>query len=193
MVSGRSVWTQEEALEVRFPDYDDIPNDGNVLLAMESAWRRTKDEASPSGRCEFGFWIRLDTRNGRYITEPLEYGLDTSSCSGGVLLPSPRPADVPFDPAANATGAVYTVGHFHTHTPRTYLLPTNQFRWVGPSDADVGFCSRKHLPGIVCDYVGVPYAGETTNRLYNGHNLEAPEMLYPVPPERRPTPWKTEN
>ena len=166
--------------------YDDIVSDDDVWFAMEDAWTTNLVETTPGNRREYGFWIRLDTSDGHYITAPLEAGIGVSA-SGGLLVPSPRPADVPSNPEPNAAGVVYTVGHFHTHTPRTYIMPTNSYRLVGPSEADVGFCRRRQLPGIVFDYFGVPNGDNPTNKLCNGHDLYDPAVLYPIPPERRPT------
>ena len=187
-VNGRSFATTPVGIEVRFPEYDDIVSDDDVWFAMEDAWTTNLVETTPGNRREYGFWIRLDTSDGHYITAPLEAGIGVSA-SGGLLVPSPRPADVPSNPEPNAAGVVYTVGHFHTHTPRTYIMPTNLFRRVGPSPRDCNLMKNNQMPGIVFDYVGVSDPdGNPTNRLYNGHGLDDPAMLYPVPPERRPTP-----
>ena len=158
---------------------------------MNAAWQQTKDNCTqvPNERHEYGFWIRLNTYSNSFVIETVVEGpAATPGTIGHIQLPG-RPADTPLWPAANAGGAIYTVGMFHTHTPRTYLSPTNEYRRVGPSSGDAASCAFQQLVGIVYDYAGTPDPhGNPTNRLYNGHSKEAPAQLYPIAPDRRPTP-----
>ena len=191
MVNGLKWATPIQEVEVRFPSYSEIVGDETVSNAMEAAWRKTKDDCTevPNLRHEVGFWIQLDTVANQYVIGTLAEGpLVDPSTNGAVQLPL-RPRDSPHGPEANDPGALYTVGSFHTHTPRSYIAPTNLFRRVGPSGQDHTNSMHRHVAGIVYDYIGVPDPdGNPRNRLYNGHEKEAPARLYPVPPDRRPTP-----
>ena len=190
-VDGRTWATPVREIEVRFPSYSDIIGDETVSNAMEAAWQKTKDDCTevPNLRHEVGFWIQLDTIADRYVVGPLAEGPYMGPSTNGSMHLPPRPRDSPHGPDANEPGALYTVGYFHTHTPRTYIAPTNQFRWVGPSEHDYTHNPSRYVAGIVYDYVGIPNPdGNPTNCLYNGHSKDAPARLYPIPPERRPTP-----
>ena len=191
MVNGLTWATPIQEVEVRFPSYSEIVGDETVSNAMEAAWQKTKDDCTevPNLRHEVGFWIQLDTVANQYVIGTLAEGpLVDPSTNGAVQLPL-RPRDSPHGPEANDPGALYTVGSFHTHTPRSYIAPTNLFRRVGPSGQDHTNSMHRHVAGIVYDYIGVPDPdGNPRNRLYNGHEKEAPARLYPVPPDRRPTP-----
>ena len=191
MVDGRTWTTPISEIEVQFPSFSDILENGIVSAAMDNAWQMTKDGCTenPNQRHEVGFWIQLNTYIDSYVIGTIVEGLPSSPGTSGHLQLPGRPADSPSWIEANASGAVYTVGVFHTHTPRTYLSPTNEFRRVGPSATDVSTCSFQQLPGFVYDYVGSPDPnGNPTNRLYNGHPKDSPACLYPIAPLRRPTP-----
>ncbi len=191
-VNGQDWITPIVEIEVRFPSYDDITGDDMVISAMNAAWQMTKDSCTetPNERYEFGFWIQLNTYSNDYVIGSIEKGPPSSPGTNGHLRLSGRPPDLPSCPNANATGARYTVGMFHTHSPRTYLTPTNGFRRVGPSERDYRGATLRQLVGVVYDYVGVPDSnGNPTNRLYNGHSKDDPARLYSIPPYRRPTPW----
>ncbi len=189
-VDGKSVETPVAEVEVMFPDYSQITGDPTVSNAMESAWTQTTNActAVPNERREFGFWILLNTTTATYITNPLLIGPVVSPSVAGSLDPNPQPLDNPQSPSPTDSGATYTVGLFHTHTPRTYLTPSGGYRVVGPSGSDVSYHNTHGIVGVVYDYVGTPYTGSATNRLYNGHPISDPTQLYPVLPNRRPTP-----
>ena len=186
-----SVTTAVQQIEVQFPNYEDIIGDAIVFSSMSNAWRRTKDDCTevPNQRHELGFWIQLDTFENEYSIGSLEVGDYVTGSTNGFLRPLSKPLDLPTICMPTDWGAVYTVGRFHTHTPRTYISPTNIFRRVGPSDRDRERHAVYGVPGIVYDYVGVPDSlNNPTNRLYNGHNKEDPARTYPVDPSRRQTP-----
>ena len=96
------------------------------------------------------------------------------------------PADIPVDPAPNATGAVYTVACFHTHTPTTFWATNSPGRRVGPSGplrGDVPFHNSKQRAGIVYDY-----AGDAQGYIPAGHPEGSAAQRYPVGPVQRPLP-----
>ncbi len=190
VVDGVEVFTPIVEVEVRFPSYNDIIGDSAVSQAMESAWAQTLNDCKsvPNERHELGFWIRLDTRTDTYILVPLLVGRYVGPSDGASLTVYPKPSDSPTDPLPTDSGATYVVGLFHTHTPRTYIPNPSTGRLVGPSDEDASITSTEHVVGIVRDYIGVPTNYSTTNVLFNGHSINAPSMLYPIPPDRRPTP-----
>ena len=189
-VDGKSVETPIAEVEVRFPEYSEITGDSSVLAAMNSAWTQTTNActAMPNERREYGFWILLNTQTNIYITDPLLIGPLVTPTVAGSLNPNPQPSDIPQSPSPTDNGATYVVGLFHTHTPRTYLTPSNSYRVVGPSRKDVSYHNAHGIVGVVYDYIGTPYAGSATNRLYNGHPIDDPIQLYPIQPNRRPTP-----
>ena len=153
MVDGRTWTTPVREIEVRFPSYSEIIGDETVSNAMEAAWRKTKDDCTevPNLRHEVGFWIQLDTITDQYVIGTLAEGPYLGPSTNGSMRLPPRPRDSPHGPEANDPGALYTVGHFHTHTPRTYIAPTNQFRWVGPSERDYSSNPTRYVSGIVYD------------------------------------------
>ena len=188
-----------------FPGYD---NNGNVIgywdesgsLVAEYAYDAFGNTISATGSMADVFPHRFSTKYydaygyryyspslGRWISrDPI--GEDGGS-TNGFLRPLSKPLDLPTICMPTDWGAVYTVGRFHTHTPRTYITPTNIFRRVGPSDRDRERHAVYGVPGIVYDYIGDPDPlNNPTNRLYNGHDKEAPDRTYPIDPERRQTP-----
>lgn len=187
---GHEYYGEESEMEVRFPTYEQITHDSGVSSAMESAWVQTINDcrANPNERREIGFWIRLNTALNVYILEPRLVGDYVGPEVAAYLTVYPRPDDMPANPLPNSPSATYTIGLFHTHTPRTYLPNPVYYRLVGPSNADVNFVNSEQVVGIVYDYVGSPSPTSSTNELYNGHPIDAPRCLYPIPPNRRPTP-----
>ena len=187
-VNGQPWTSPETEVEVRFPSYSDLVSDPTISAGMDSAWTQTTNDctAVPNQRHECGFWIQLNTKADSYIVDPMLLGDYVSPDEGAYLTVYPKPNDRPRNPSPVNDGATYVVGLFHTHTPRTYLSGAGRF--VGPSGADVEIMQTEQVVGIVMDYVGDAIPGSATNILWDAHPLDAPTMLYPVPPERRPTP-----
>ena len=188
-VDGKSVETPVAEVEVMFPNYYQITGDPTVSNAMENAWTQTKNYCTenPNLRRELGFWVQLNTQNATYISDPLLLGDNVLPTEHGTLVPYPRPPDTPQSPQPLDNGATYIVALFHTHTPRTYLTPTNGWRKVGPSLSDYSLLASEQVVGILYDYVGITLTNGT-NVIYNGHSKNDPAQLFIIPPERRPTP-----
>jgi hypothetical protein len=158
-----------------FPSYDMIVADANVQARTNAAWGNTLAAATPAGRREEGFWIRLNTQTGRYEFTPTVLGPVVGPMAGGSVVLGARPADL----APGTPTAVYTVASFHTHTP-TAFRPVG--RPVGPSGADHTADTSDDVVGVVYDYREIaPGAGT----IPAGHPLASPADLYHSGPDRR--------
>lgn len=187
---GRKYFSEPIDIEVRFPCYDEIVSDPDVIGFMTNAWNDAVEECSPTLRRERGFWINLDTVSGLYEPWILVIGTNAAfSMRGGVKLGQPIWGYPEYTPSPISSGNTYSVASFHTHTPIQYV--TNYYhsgRTVGPSDKDIESSVSTAHPGIVFDYFPVPFS-VYTNRIPHLHPKDSAARPYPVgPPERRPTP-----
>jgi hypothetical protein len=186
-VAGATLVSSSKQFEVRFPSYAEIVGNPAVQGFMKATWKDTLALASPQSRQELGYWIWLDTCNGRYghtttIAGPRIGPSSPPNAPGSVELGN-RPDDVPF--AVLATGcAKYIVASFHTHTPTTYRTG-NGLRPIGPSPMDELGDEQEHTPGIVYDYIASPPGGKTIPFRYP---LGGQAQPYASGPDRRPTP-----
>ena len=155
---------------------------------MTNAWNAAVAECSPELRRERGFWIHLNTSSDEYEQGPLVIGPNVAGLGAGHLnLGMPIFCEPKAIPDPDASGALYSVGWFHTHTSLQFV--TNRYpngRTVGPSQSDLRWSGEYQHPGIAFDYEAVPFGGHT-NRIPRGHPKHSPAKPYPaVPPERRP-------
>lgn len=174
----------EEQLQVRFPDWGTITSDAAVQSAAAAAWQATLDYASTSQTHirEYGFWVRLNTETGEYVTTSLIAG---DSVENNQLNTRPdielgtRPPDDTPTPFSPNTHAIYTVASFHTHTPITYWNSTAWSRKTGPSEGDESADEAQNVTGIVYDY------DTGTGSLFGQHPINHPSKLYKSGPDRR--------
>lgn len=172
-VAGLEIMSDEKDLEVTFPTYAQITSDGTNTANFNASWAATVAAATPTGRREEGWWVTIDTATGSYGKTATALGPTVGSSSTGSVDIGPRPADVPANPDPNATGAVYPVASFHTHTPVLYRVAPNPgaFRLTGPSSADNSVDAQDHVPGVVYDY--------SASRVYLGVTpLHDPAQIY---------------
>ena len=183
IVNG-SYESNEEKIEVQYPDVSIISSDPIVLGAMSSAWTTTKNSASSSGRQEYGFWIYVNTNMMSYDTDSATPGAYISGCVGthANIQPGIPSEQISFDPSS---GGRYAVAHFHTHTPLTHCTNYGAERTVGPSGTDDSVLrgSSYGVPGLVYDYIGDYYS-----KIYAGHNLNAAAQVYTFSVSQRDTP-----
>ena len=183
--SGTELTSPEKDLEVQFPSYADVVTDRDVVSAMDLVWAATKADASPTGRRECGFWIKVNTSTEKYEVGPKECGpcvpeMVDEKPVGAVFTPSKKPSDSLANPKPTDE-PTYTIALFHTHTPTAYFLVHP--RKLGPSPDDKGFHSEKNIVGVLYDYVG-DGSGFAPVRW----PLDSPVMKYLVGPTRRSTP-----
>ncbi len=180
-LSGTEVLTNEEEIEVKFPNPTEILSGSGVRARMDQAWADTKNATTSTSRREEGYWIALDTDgNGTYAishhsTGPVVDNDTTASWS----LPF-RPADNPANPTPIEDGVVYSVGWFHTHTPMTYRIGS---RLSGPSGPDQSAATNSNIdsPGFAYDY--------EVSVIPSGHPIDSSAKVYNItPPDRRTTP-----
>ncbi len=158
----------------KFPSYSQIVGDSDVQTATDAAWASTEAAATAAGRREEGFWIRLNTATTKYEFTQHFTGPVVGPAVGASATPGAKPADTP-----NPSGATYTVGLFHTHTPTAHR-PVG--RGVGPSGADDSFHNSNDVVGVVYDYVESP-AG--SGNIPAGHPIGSAAQRYHSGPNRR--------
>jgi hypothetical protein len=158
----------------KFPSYSAIVADADVQSATDAAWSSTKAATTATARREEGFWIRLNTKDGKYEFAGHFTGTPVGPAVGAAATPTAKPADTP-----DTAGPTYTVGLFHTHTPTTFRTVG---RGVGPSSADESFHNSNDVVGVVYDYVESP-AG--SGNIPAGHPLASPATRYHSGPDRR--------
>ena len=171
-----------------FPTYTQIEGDADVRTATDIEWNNTLTDCtqSPNQRCERGFWIQINTISNLYQHTAVFTGPWVGPAQQASARPGNTPADIPVDPAPNATGAVYTVACFHTHTPTTFWATNSPGRRVGPSGplrGDVPFHNSRQRAGIVYDYTG-----DARGYIPAGHPEGSAAQRYPVGPVQRPLP-----
>lgn len=200
-LNGTEVQTDEEEIEVKFPDSNTILSGSGVQARMQQAWADTRNATTSTSRREEGYFITLNTDEASE-----EYGITNHTVgdpAGNLESPrlvlGARPNDNPQNPTP-VQSSVYVVGWFHTHTPTTYAekRPGLQaLRKVGPSGSpggsgDHGFSSHSSvtLPGFVYDYIATTtVAGSGDPAVPFGHPINASAKIYLIePPKERPTP-----
>jgi len=185
VVGGRREVSATQQLEVQFPGYDAIVADAGVKSFTRAAWEDSLTLATPQGLVrEEGFFIVLDTCNGRYS--------HTARKLGDEYVPAPPPAERPGvelgSRPADRPGVLplgcgtYAVAEFHTHPGTTY---TNLSKGVGPSSEDDHNANVRDVPGLVYDYIeSTPLSGEIPDHW----PLHSPARLYHAGQNRRKTP-----
>jgi hypothetical protein len=183
-VNGQDVRTNEEDLEVRFPNGSVILGGTGVQARMNQAWQDTLNATTTTSRREEGYYITLDTDSENYSITAHTIGTPVANNVGAVwdTVTVPRPPDVPAAPVPTDK-PTYTVAWYHTHTPTTHRTLG---RGVGPSSADFTFGSSIDIPGYAHDYTAAPTGSGT---IPAGHPMNGAHQVYEVnPPDRRPTP-----
>jgi Domain of unknown function (DUF4157) len=158
-----------------FPTYTQVVGDAAVQARVSAAWANTLAAATPVGRREEGFWIRLNKGTDKYEFTPTILGPTVGPAAGGAVTLGARPADV----SPGTSSAIYTVGSFHTHTP-TAFRPVG--RPIGPSGADNAADTSDDVVGVVYDYTESPPG---SGAIPAGHPLGSPARLYHSGPNRR--------
>ncbi len=188
-IGGTECYSTNIVVVNQFPTYTQIEGDADVRTATDTEWANTLTDCTGAPmnlRRERGFWILLNTTSNAYQFPSTVTGPWVSPTQGASISLGATPADVPAVPLPNSAGAVYTVGRFHTHTPRTYCS-TNSFRRVGPSTgtapSDVAAANSSQRVGMAYDYVG-----DAAGRIRGGHPEGDPAQRYPYGPLSRPMP-----
>jgi hypothetical protein len=175
-VDGTRVYSEEVGVEVQFPKLDDFKDNASLMTAFNDMWLSTLNATTSTSRYEQGCYITLDTATGSYGVTPVPSitGREVPKNEGATINLLPIPSDIPPIPSPTDT-VIYIVGHFHTHTPATWIECDPSERLVGPSDPDYKFARENGLPGLVYDYIAVSNGG-----IPAGHPLNEPAKLYPI-------------
>jgi hypothetical protein len=157
------------AASVAYPAYAAVVGNATISSATGTAWTETKGATSDGSRREQGFWVRWNKDTGAMaaaglVTAPTVGNATTASVNLGA-----RPAD---------SGANYTVGSFHTHTPTTFRSVA---RPVGPSAGDTAADGTDNVTGLVYDYDSPDASGNIPAR----HPLNSAAHLWHSGPDRR--------
>ena len=188
-INNRWYYSSNVIVQVQFPTYDQIVSDSVVQAMVSSEWSSTLADCTenPNRRREHGFWVLLRTRDNSYLSGGNEVGPWAGPNDDATIELSSQPADFPQNPVPNASGALYAVAAFHSHTPVTYRTnyPAGYGLEVGPSTNDNNANLADGVVGIVCDYVEFP-AG--SGSIPPGHPKNAPFMLYQSGLSRRELP-----
>jgi hypothetical protein len=188
VVGGARITSNVAALEVRFPTAEAIKANSVARALFERSWAQTKNYAVasrgfrdslgtyPRSRVrEFGFWVLLDTKTGRYSAARPKFASDPLPPEATRVYSNvtPRPMD---RIAADEKSAVYVVGLFHTHTPTEYSFLGSV---AGPSSTDWSATRSNDVANLVYDYVARydPHTGRTTD-VPAGTPVTAPAMIY---------------
>ncbi|MEG0191382.1 MAG: hypothetical protein RR681_09400, partial [Lachnospiraceae bacterium] len=150
-----------------FPRVSDITASSVVQAKMEEAWRLMKNNASSSGRSEYGFYIYYDHSNRTYYVGDMVAGGITSGCAGTNASIS----------LGRVTSHIDVCAFFHCHTTLEYCSPTDS-RSTGESSSDINFANKNELPGILYDY--------SSSSIQGGHSKEDSYRTYTFGPDKRP-------
>ena len=150
-----------------FPSVSDIVSSSVVQTAMENAWNLMKQNTTPSGRSEYGFYVYYNHANGTYYVGNTVAGTVTSGCAG-------TNASISLGPVTNN---LQVCAFFHCHTALTYC-PSNTSRQTGPSTSDINYANSQQLPGILYDY--------SASSIWGGHSKDDAYKYYTFGPNKRP-------
>jgi hypothetical protein len=201
-IDGSQAQTNENPIEVQFPNATEILTGAGVRARMDTAWTNTKNATVDNSRREEGYYITLNTKTEKWGIGGYTIGNAIQDNQGPPMvnnLAGARPNDNPASPKPTDM-PIYTVGWFHTHTPEFYRTPQDMgfpagtllARDAGPSQGDRDFAANTvELPGFVYDYVGV-LVGNQQDQVPFGHPKHANAVITPItPPDRRKTPTVT--
>ena len=181
---GRILPSIPVRVTVQFPTVTTIQNNPTVRAAMRATWEQTKAAANASGRQEFGFWIYANTIGGSLTFE-------TGATQSGPRVDCWDRADITpggtrhqiffFNPLERGK---FAVAHFHTHTPLSHCPNNHERVPVGPGPEDISWAANNGMPGLVYDYVGVPFSGGRMG-IQGGHYINDPARVWTFGPTRR--------
>ena len=146
---------------VPYPNATRIKNDPTVKAKMQEAWELTKENSSPSGRTEYGFYIYYDATSDILSCGPMQNGEPSNWCGGEY-------GDSPDIDLGNDSNNVKVCAIFHTHTTIEYCERGTQ-RKTGASDDDKYTARLKKLPGLVYDYVDNPIHNPEHHKTDSAH------------------------
>lgn len=150
----------------KYPSVNDIIKDSGVKSAMESAWSSMKNNASKSGRKEYGFFIYYDIDKNSYWCGSIVEGGNVSGCEGtNASINLGRVDD-----------NLRVCAFFHCHTTLEYCPPTVS-RTTGPSGSDESYAKKYGIPGILYDY--------SVRTLVGGTSKDASYSLRTFGPDKR--------
>lgn len=150
MPTDRKVDTRSGKI-YKYPTVDEIKSNSTVKAAMESAWDMMKNNASSSGRKEYGFFIYYDMDKKTYWCGSMIEGGNVSGCEGtnaSINLGIPEED-------------LRLCAFFHCHTTLEYCPPTVS-RSTGPSGSDENYANKWGIPGILYDYSVSTLVGGTS-------------------------------
>ena len=177
-IENNWVTSAAESLTVQFPSITEIIANATVAGWAATAWAATLAATTATSRREEGFWIQYNSTSLSYQKSGACVGTPVANDRTAALdTIQPPAADSPDPAAANAGGATYTIGWYHTHTPTFHR---SGGRRTGPSGADGTYANAYTRPGIAHDY--------TIATAPAGHPLNSAAQMYPCGPTRRPTP-----
>jgi len=138
-----------------FPTAETIKQSQIVKNKMDLAWNKMLESCTPSGRCEYGFCIYMNSNGVIYLGE----------MQNGPLIPNTQDSragiNMIIDRDSNDLCAF-----FHTHTSY-YYVSSDYYRPTGPSTEDSIAVLNLNIPGLVYDYTakhvygGQPYSNHT--------------------------------
>ncbi|MDD4181512.1 MAG: hypothetical protein PHE87_07780, partial [Victivallaceae bacterium] len=153
---NKNFYSSEKNMLVEFPTSGQISADPTVISETDAEWATTLTDCTLvplHRRRERGFWISLNTSTNSYSCGPSSTGDFVYGRTPEVRINlGPRPGVTLSSPAPNASGAIYGVASFHTHTPTTYCL----WRPTGPSPQDHITNNNYNVAGLVYDYDANP-------------------------------------
>lgn len=150
-----------------FPSVSEITASSVVKTKMDEAWQLMKDNASSSGRSEYGFYIYYNHSSKTYYVGNIVAGGVASGCAGTNASIS----------LGRVTSNIDVCAFFHCHTTLQYC-PSTDSRTTGESTSDINFANNNRLPGILYDY--------SSSTIYGKHSKNDPNKIYTFGPNKRP-------
>ena len=188
-IDGVSVETSPVEVEVRYPCYDEVFSDEDVLSICSNLWNLTKELCTETQRQEVGCWIMLDTETGEYTSDRVKTGKMIDHDGGGRVNLTVKFATDEIELSPVSSGFCYPVATVHTHTPTTNR---SSGRAVGPSERDISNAQFPlGAPSAVLDYLPAfdLQFPDATNRIPAYHPIDASTKLWKIDlPDRRFTP-----
>lgn len=148
-----------------YPDVYTIAR--NITSEMDAAWKMTLDSCNKANRCEYAFYVYWDHVSKTFYCGSPQKGneVDNSTLnSASVAL-------------GRCDNNIDVCAFFHTHTSLEYLTTENAYKDPGASSADKNFAKNHGIPGILYDYPGRIYAGDS--------KVCKPKIYYVIPPTQR--------
>lgn len=159
-------YPEQEILIYKYPTITEIMNSSAVQETAEDAWEDMTENASQSGRTEYGFYIYY-----KHSTREIYCG----EIVAGSTIPGCEDTNGEISLGSNSNN-LEVCAFYHCHTTLFFCPPTCS-RKTGPSSSDLSWAASQGIPGLVDDY--------SVETLWGGTPIKSPHHMRTIGPTQR--------